>query len=115
MELFEHLGQSVHGQVSGMDRGIGQAAQSLKELLTLECGGLCQRLTLDHLSKARACGNGCNTAACAVTNLIDPAIGELNGKAHNVAADGMLQTDLGVWRVQLTYVARVLKVVEDCF
>src|SRR5579859_7781134 len=96
-----------------VDRSVWQPAESFQQVFTLERGRLSQRLALDHLCKARACGNGSHAAARAIAHLVDASIGKLDRKAHDIATHRMLQSHLGVRRRQLADVARMLEMVED--
>src|SRR5450432_1674290 len=99
--------------MSCVDRSVGQSAQGFQQVLALECGRLCQRLSLDQRRQARTGRDRGHTAARAIAHLVDPSLRELDGKAHDVAADRMLQPYLRVRRRQLTDVARMLEVIKD--
>jgi hypothetical protein len=96
-----------------MDRRVGQAVQGLNQLFSPENRGFRHGFTGHHLGEAGPGGNRGYTAARAETHFGDPSVGKLDRQRHNVPADGVLQTDLGVGVGQVAHVARMLEMVED--
>lgn len=98
-----------------MDRGIGKSAKGFNQLLSFQLGGFLWRLALYHLGEAGSGGNRGYAPLGSEADLSDAPVDQLHSQLHNVATDGMLQTNLRIRIRQIAHVAGVLKMVEDGF
>lgn len=100
--------------MGSMHRGIGEASQRFHQMLAIERSGFRDGFSLDHLRKAGAGSNRCHTPASAKPDVLNAPIDDFYSERHDVSADRMLNTRLGVSVLELAHVAGMFEMVEQC-
>ncbi len=99
--------------MTGVRRRFGKASYSFYQLFPADSSCLFDHLSLDDLRNRRTARHGGDASFRAETNVGDAVAFELDRKFQNVPAGGVFQLRGSVGRLDVSGVARILKMVED--